>query len=66
MAHSKSNPVMYIEDRSREYAEELDRKDPLRDFRNEFLIPTKADLKSKTLATSRTQSLSLISAVSIP
>ncbi|MCJ1316901.1 Kynureninase (L-kynurenine hydrolase) [Xylographa vitiligo] len=55
MAHSKSNPVMYIEDRSREYAEELDRKDPLRDFRNEFLIPTKADLKSKTLATSPLQ-----------
>lgn len=35
-----------------EYAERLDEQDPLRDFRNEFIIPTKADLKRKTLVKS--------------
>lgn len=37
---------------SKEYAEYLDSQDSLRDFRKEFLIPTKADLKRKTLAKS--------------
>ncbi|MCJ1392008.1 Kynureninase (L-kynurenine hydrolase) [Xylographa bjoerkii] len=40
---------------SREHAEERDRQDPLRSFRDQFLIPTKADLKSRTLATSPQQ-----------
>ena len=31
------------------YAESLDARDPLRHFRKEFIIPTKADLKRKTL-----------------
>ena len=34
---------------SREYAEQQDAKDPLRRFRDMFIIPTKADLASKTL-----------------
>ena len=34
---------------TKEYAERLDSQDPLRQLRNEFIIPTKADLKRKTL-----------------
>ncbi|WEW59085.1 Kynureninase (L-kynurenine hydrolase) [Emydomyces testavorans] len=34
----------------REYAESLDAQDPLREFRGQFIIPSKADLKRKTLA----------------
>lgn len=36
---------------SKEHAEELDKKDPLRHLRAEFIFPSKADLKSKTLNT---------------
>ncbi|PYI30163.1 kynureninase [Aspergillus indologenus CBS 114.80] len=35
---------------TREYAQSLDAQDPLRHFRQEFLIPSKSDLKRKTLA----------------
>lgn len=35
---------------TREYAEALDAQDPLRKFRDEFIIPSKKDLKSETLA----------------
>lgn len=34
------------------YAEILDDQDPLKDLRNEFIIPSKDDLKRKTLAKS--------------
>lgn len=34
---------------TREYAEALDAQDPLRQFRDEFIIPSKQDLKRKTL-----------------
>ena len=34
---------------TREHAVDLDKKDPLRHLRSEFFIPTKADLKRKTL-----------------
>lgn len=34
---------------TREYAESLDAQDPLRHFRDEFIIPSKKDLKRKTL-----------------
>lgn len=34
----------------KEYADSLDARDPLRHFRNEFIIPSKEDLKRKTLA----------------
>lgn len=34
---------------TKQHAERLDAEDPLRDLRNEFIIPTKADLKRKTL-----------------
>lgn len=37
-------------DYSREYAESLDRHNNFRNFRSEFIIPTKADLRRKTLA----------------
>lgn len=35
---------------TREYAELLDAQDPLRQFREEFFIPSKKDLTRKTLA----------------
>lgn len=35
---------------TKEYAEALDAQDPLRQFRDEFIIPSKKDLKRKTLA----------------
>src|SRR3954454_8405117 len=35
---------------TKQHAENLDAQDPLRHFRQEFIIPTKADLKRKTLA----------------
>jgi kynureninase len=38
---------------SREYAKKLDENDRLKHFREEFIIPSKADLKSKTIAASR-------------
>ena len=38
----------------REYAEDLDKKDSLRHLRAEFIIPTKGDLKNKTLRKSST------------
>lgn len=34
---------------TKEYAERLDAQDPLRQLRKEFIIPTKSDLKRKTL-----------------
>lgn len=37
-------------DFSRKYAESLDAEDPLREFRDQFVIPSKADLKRKTLS----------------
>jgi len=45
-------PIQFGDDLSREYALKLDREDPLSHFREDFIIPTKADLKSKTLANS--------------
>lgn len=37
---------------SRTYAENLDEQDSLKHLRHEFIIPTKDDLKSRTLANS--------------
>jgi kynureninase len=37
---------------TRDYAERLDQQDPLKHLRDEFIIPTKADLKRKTLTRS--------------
>jgi hypothetical protein len=45
-------PLPYADDIrafSKEYAELLDAQDPLRRFRDEFIIPSKKDLKRKTL-----------------
>jgi len=39
-------------DQTREYALQQDEKDSLKHLRNEFIIPTKADLKRETLAKS--------------
>lgn len=33
-----------------EYAKALDAKDPLRSFRDKYIIPSKANIKSKVLA----------------
>lgn len=46
-------PLHYASDiraYKKEYAEALDAQDPLRSFRDEFIIPSKKDLKRKTLA----------------
>jgi kynureninase len=46
------SPLPYTDDiRSykKEYAEALDVQDPLRSFRDEFIIPSKKDMKRKTL-----------------
>lgn len=45
-------PLPYQDDiraHMREYAEALDAQDPLRQFRGEFIIPSKKDLKRKIL-----------------
>lgn len=34
---------------TREYAQSLDAKDPLREFRDQFIIPTKKDLTRETV-----------------
>ncbi|KGO76945.1 Kynureninase [Penicillium italicum] len=47
------SPLPYTDDiraYKKEYAEALDAQDPLRGFRDEFIIPSKNDLKRKTLA----------------
>jgi len=46
-------PLPYSDDiraYKKEYAEALDAQDPLRSFRDEFIIPSKKDLKRSTLA----------------
>jgi kynureninase len=46
-------PLPYSDDiraYKKEYAEVLDAQDPLRSFRDEFIIPSKKDLKRTTLA----------------
>lgn len=48
-----SPPMPYKDDiraYKKEYAQALDAQDPLRHLRNEFIIPSKQDLKRKTLA----------------
>lgn len=50
----KSGPPLHYHDDirayTRDYAEALDAQDPLHQFRDEFIIPSKQDLKRKTLA----------------
>jgi kynureninase len=46
------SPLPYTDDiraHKKEYAQALDAQDPLRNFRDEFIIPSKKDLKRKTL-----------------
>jgi kynureninase len=49
----KSGPLLPYKDDirafTREYADSLDAQDPLRHLRDEFIIPSKKDLKRKTL-----------------
>jgi kynureninase len=52
---SRIPPLAYKDDiraYRKDYAEALDAQDPLRHLRKEFIIPTKKDLKRKTLAVS--------------
>lgn len=47
------SPLSYRDDINAfdiEYAQNLDAQDPLRNFRDEFIIPSKKDLKRKNLA----------------
>lgn len=50
----RSGPPLHYKDDvraySKEYAHSLDEQDSLRHFRDEFIIPSKKDLKRKTLA----------------
>ncbi|KAJ5176093.1 uncharacterized protein N7482_001970 [Penicillium canariense] len=50
----KSGPPLHYQDDirayTREYAEALDAQDPLHPFRDEFIIPSKQDLKRQTLS----------------
>jgi hypothetical protein len=43
-------PVFSEEAASQEYAASLDAADPLREFRDQFIIPSKANLATKKLA----------------
>ena len=43
-----------LDDYSIQYAVRKDAEDPLKRLRDEFIIPTKSDIKSKTLKSSRT------------
>jgi hypothetical protein len=45
-----SKPVFPGEAASQEYAASLDAADPLREFRDQFIIPSKANLATKKLA----------------
>lgn len=45
--HGREDAHVY----NRKYAASLDSQDPLQHVRKEFLIPSKADLKSTTLVT---------------
>lgn len=38
-----------FDDSSLEFAQSLDKADPLKEFRNEYIFPTKTSLKSKSL-----------------
>ena len=55
--HIMSNIPTHLKEDSkalrREHAEALDKEDPLNYIRSEFIVPTKADLKRRTLAKSR-------------
>ena len=50
LERSVSVEMPNIGEEGREYAAALDEKDPLRHFRDEFIIPSKKDLKRTTLA----------------
>jgi kynureninase len=45
-----AKPTFPAEAVRKEYAQSLDDKDHLRDFRDKFIIPSKANIKSKKLA----------------
>lgn len=46
----ESKPQFPAEADSENYARQLDSQDPLRSFREKFIIPSKANLRSKILA----------------
>lgn len=46
----ESKPQFPAEADSESYARQLDSQDPLRSFREKFIIPSKANLRSKVLA----------------
>lgn len=50
MTGKLSKPVFTAEAASQDYAASLDAADPLREFRDQFIIPSKANLATKKLA----------------
>lgn len=60
LAIRSSKPVYPENAATKEYAASLDASDPLKDFRNKFIIPSKANINSKKLAKPGMQSPSLL------
>lgn len=50
LAIRSSKPVYPETAATKDYAASLDASDPLKDFRNKFIIPSKANINSKKLA----------------
>lgn len=50
MAEPKAKPSFPPDAVTREFAESLDATDPLRAFRDKFIMPSKENLKTKKLA----------------
>jgi hypothetical protein len=46
VAQKETKPTFPSEANTLEYAQEQDRRDPLRNFRDQFIIPSKANLKA--------------------
>jgi hypothetical protein len=59
-ADYKEKPVFPENADTEEYAASLDVADPLREFRNKFIIPSKANLRSRKLAKPGTNAFLLL------
>lgn len=60
-----SKPVFPAEAASKKYAESLDAQDPLRAMRDQFIIPSKANLASKKVAKPGTRDVVVVPSILI-
>lgn len=60
-----SKPVFPNEAASKKYAESLDAQDPLRGMRDQFIIPSKANLASKKVAKPGTRDVVVIPGINL-